>query len=94
MLDEVQTGFGRTGRWFAYQHVGITPDIVTLAKGMGGGVPIGAIVARAQLADVFQPGSHGSTFAGGPLVCAAALAVLRAIREDGLVETRPRWGPT
>ncbi len=92
MLDEVQTGFGRTGRWFAYQHAGITPDIVTLAKGMGGGVPIGAIVARAQLADVFQPGTHGSTFAGGPLVCAAALAVLRAIREEGLVENAASMG--
>lgn len=92
ILDEVQTGFGRTGRWFAYQHVGITPDIVTLAKGMGGGVPIGAVVARAPLADVLQPGSHGSTFAGGPLVCAAALAVVRAIREDGLVDQAAEMG--
>lgn len=92
ILDEVQTGFGRTGRWFAYQHAGITPDIVTLAKGMGGGVPIGAIVARAPLADVFQPGSHGSTFAGGPLVCAAGLAVVRAIREEGLVEHAAEMG--
>ena len=92
ILDEVQTGFGRTGRWFAYQHVGITPDIVTLAKGMGGGVPVGALVARAQLAEVLQPGTHGSTFAGGPLICAAALAVVRAIREDGLVEHAAEMG--
>jgi acetylornithine/N-succinyldiaminopimelate aminotransferase len=92
ILDEVQTGFGRTGRWFAYQHVGIIPDIVTLAKGMGGGVPIGAMVARPALAAVLQPGTHGSTFAGGPLVCAAALAVVRAIREDGLVDRAAEMG--
>ena len=85
-LDEVQTGFGRTGKWFAYQHVGVTPDIVTLAKGMGGGVPIGALIAREELGRVLQPGTHGSTFAGGPLVCAAALAVIEAMREDNLVE--------
>jgi predicted acetylornithine/succinylornithine family transaminase len=92
MLDEVQTGFGRTGRWFAYQHAGILPDIVTLAKGMGGGVPIGAMIARPEVAEVLQPGTHGSTFAGGPLVCAAALAVLRAIREDGLVDRASEMG--
>jgi acetylornithine/N-succinyldiaminopimelate aminotransferase len=92
MLDEVQTGFGRTGRWFAYQHAGITPDIVTLAKGMGGGVPIGALVARSELAQVFQPGSHGSTFAGNPLVCAAALAVMEAIRDENLVEHAAEMG--
>jgi acetylornithine/N-succinyldiaminopimelate aminotransferase len=92
VLDEVQTGFGRTGRWFAYQHAGITPDIVTLAKGLGGGVPIGAFVARPQIAEVLQPGTHGSTFAGGPLVCAAALAVIEALREDGLVEHAAEMG--
>jgi acetylornithine/N-succinyldiaminopimelate aminotransferase len=92
ILDEVQTGFGRTGKWFAYQHAGITPDIVTLAKGMGGGVPIGAIVAREELARAFQPGSHGSTFAGGPLVCAAALAVVAALREDNLIEHGAEMG--
>jgi acetylornithine/N-succinyldiaminopimelate aminotransferase len=92
ILDEVQTGFGRTGRWFAYQHAGITPDIVTLAKGMGGGVPIGAFVGRAELAEVLQPGTHGSTFAGGPLVCAAALAVLRTIQEEDLVERAAEMG--
>ena len=92
ILDEVQTGFGRTGRWFAYQHAGITPDIVTLAKGMGGGVPIGAIVARGELAQAFQPGSHGSTFAGGPLICTAALAALGAIRDENLVERAAQMG--
>jgi acetylornithine/N-succinyldiaminopimelate aminotransferase len=92
ILDEVQTGFGRTGRWFGYQHAGITPDIVTLAKGMGGGVPIGAMVAREELAKAFQPGSHGSTFAGGPLICAAALAVLRTIKEDDLVDRAAEAG--
>ncbi|HET9001417.1 MAG TPA: acetylornithine transaminase [bacterium] len=92
ILDEVQTGFGRTGRWFAYQHAGVTPDIVTLAKGMGGGVPIGAFVGRGQLAEVLQPGSHGSTFAGGPLICAAALAVLRTIQEEDLVDRAAEMG--
>ena len=84
ILDEVQTGLGRTGRWFAHQHHGITPDVMTLAKGLGGGLPIGACLA-APRADVFEPGDHGSTFGGNPLVCAAALAVLSVIERDGLV---------
>jgi acetylornithine/N-succinyldiaminopimelate aminotransferase len=84
ILDEVQTGLGRTGRWFAHQHHGITPDVMTLAKGLGGGVPIGACLA-APRADVFEPGDHGSTFGGNPLACAAALAVLSVIDRDGLV---------
>jgi len=92
ILDEVQTGFGRTGRWFAYQYAGITPDIVSLAKGMGGGVPIGAIVARDEPASVFVPGSHGSTFAGSPLICAAARAAVAAIREEELVERADEMG--
>ena len=92
ILDEVQTGFGRTGRWFAYQYAQITPDIVSLAKGMGGGVPIGAIVARDELARVLVPGSHGSTFAGSPLMCAAARAVVAAIREEELVEHASEMG--
>ena len=92
MLDEVQTGFGRTGKWFAHHHAGVTPDVVMLAKGMGGGVPIGAIVARPEIAEAFQPGSHGSTFAGGPLISAAALAVLRTIREEGLVANAAAMG--
>jgi acetylornithine/N-succinyldiaminopimelate aminotransferase len=84
IVDEVQTGLGRTGRWFGHQHDGITPDVMTLAKGLGGGVPIGACLA-APRADVFEPGDHGSTFGGNPLACTAALAVLRVIEEEGLV---------
>src|SRR5437899_3047288 len=84
ILDEVQTGLGRTGRWFAFQHHGITPDVMTLAKGLGGGVPIAACLASPK-ADVFEPGDHGSTFGGNPLACAAALAVLHVIERDGLV---------
>ena len=84
ILDEVQTGLGRTGRWFAHQHAGITPDVMTLAKGLGGGVPIGACLAKPR-ADVFEPGDHGSTFGGNPLACAAAAAVLQVIERDGLV---------
>jgi predicted acetylornithine/succinylornithine family transaminase len=84
ILDEVQTGLGRTGRWFAFQHHGITPDVMTLAKGLGGGVPIGACLASPK-ADVFEPGDHGSTFGGNPLACSAALAVLHVIERDGLV---------
>ena len=84
ILDEVQTGLGRTGRWFAYQHAGITPDVMTLAKGLGGGVPIGACLANSR-ADVFEPGDHGSTFGGNPLACAVAATVLEVVDRDGLV---------
>ncbi len=84
ILDEVQTGLGRTGRWFAHQHAGIAPDVMTLAKGLGGGLPIGACLANSR-ADVFEPGDHGSTFGGNPLACAAAAAVLHVIERDGLV---------
>jgi predicted acetylornithine/succinylornithine family transaminase len=84
ILDEVQTGLGRTGKWFAHQHDAITPDVMTLAKGLGGGVPIGACLANPR-ADVFEPGDHGSTFGGNPLACMAALAVLHVIERDGLV---------
>ena len=84
ILDEVQTGLGRTGRWFAHQHAGITPDVMTLAKGLGGGVPIGACLANPR-ADVFEPGDHGSTFGGNPLACAVASTVLAVIDRDGLV---------
>ncbi len=84
ILDEVQTGLGRTGRWFAHQHAGITPDVMTLAKGLGGGVPIGATLANAR-ADVFEPGDHGSTFGGNPLACAVAATVLDVVDRDGLV---------
>jgi len=84
ILDEVQTGLGRTGRWFAHQHAGIKPDVMTLAKGLGGGVPIGACLANPR-ADVFEPGDHGSTFGGNPLACAVASTVLDVIQRDGLV---------
>lgn len=86
ILDEVQTGIGRTGELFGYQHFGIEPDIFTLAKGLGGGVPIGAIVAREDVAAAFQPGDHASTFGGNPLVCAAALATLEIIRAPGFLK--------
>ena len=84
ILDEIQTGIGRTGQWFAFQHSNITPDIMTLAKGLGNGVPIGACLARGEAAELFQPGHHGSTYGGNPLVCAAALAVLDTIEKEQL----------
>jgi acetylornithine aminotransferase len=86
MLDEVQTGIGRTGTWFGFQHSGVMPDVMALAKGLGSGMPIGACLARGAAADVFQPGNHGSTFGGNPLACAAALATLDAIEEEKLLE--------
>ena len=85
ILDEIQTGMGRTGTLFAYQHCGIEPDIMTLAKGLGGGVPIGAFLAK-ERASVFGPGDHGSTFGGNPLACAAAYATLNYILEHNIVE--------
>jgi predicted acetylornithine/succinylornithine family transaminase len=86
ILDEVQTGIGRTGRWFAFEHGAVKPDILCLAKALGGGLPIGACLARAEVAGAFQPGDHGSTFGGGPVQCAAALAVLDVIESEGLLE--------
>ncbi len=85
VLDEVQTGMGRTGTFFAHQHDGITPDVVTLAKGLGGGLPIGACLAIGPAADLMTPGLHGSTFGGNPICAAAALAVLRVLAEQNLV---------
>jgi len=85
IFDEVQTGIGRTGKLFAYEHFGITPDIMTLAKGLGGGLPIGAMLATDKVAAGFEPGSHASTFGGNPLVCAAAVTTLDVILEDGFV---------
>ena len=87
LLDEIQTGLCRTGKWFACQHEGVVPDVLTLAKGLGNGVPIGACLARGAAAAVFQPGSHGSTFGGNPLACRAALAVLEVL-ETGKYERR------
>ena len=92
MVDEVQCGLGRTGKWFVYQHAGIQPDVVLLAKGLASGVPIGACLARGAAAGVFKPGTHGSTFGGNPLACAAALATLQAIEEEGLMENASRIG--
>jgi acetylornithine/N-succinyldiaminopimelate aminotransferase len=85
MLDEVQCGAGRTGRFFAFEHAGIRPDAIAMAKGLGGGFPIGAMWVGERAADLFQPGSHGSTFGGTPLACAAALAVLDVIEREGLL---------
>lgn len=85
ILDEVQTGIGRTGKLFAHEHFGISPDIMTLAKALAGGAPIGAMLARDEVAASFVPGTHGSTFGGNPLMAAAAIASIRAILEDGLL---------
>lgn len=86
MFDEVQVGMGRTGRLFAYEHFGVEPDVMTLAKALGGGLPLGAMLARERVAESFPPGSHASTFGGNPVVCRAGLAVLETLLEDGLVE--------
>lgn len=85
ILDEVQTGMGRTGKLFAYEHFGITPDIMAIAKGLGGGVPIGAMLATDKVAAGFQPGNHASTFGGNPLVCAAGVATFEVVLEDGFI---------
>jgi len=92
MLDEVQTGIGRTGTWFAFQHTNIQPDVMSLAKGLGSGVPIGACVARGAAANVFTYGKHGSTFGGNPLACAAGLATLQAIEQEGLCKNAEKMG--
>lgn len=92
VLDEVQTGIGRTGAWFNYQLHGVKPDLVAVAKGLGGGVPIGACLARGKAANLLQPGEHGSTFGGNPLVCAAALAVLDAVEQHGLIAQSQETG--
>jgi acetylornithine/N-succinyldiaminopimelate aminotransferase len=92
IVDEVQTGMGRTGKLFGYQHTGIKPDIITLAKALGGGVPIGAMVAKAELAPSLGPGTHGSTFGGNPIACAAALAVFDALEEDGAIANAAEVG--
>ena len=85
MLDEIQTGMGRSGKWFAFQHNDITPDVMTLAKALGNGVPIGACLAHGAAAEVLTPGTHGSTFGGNPLACRAACAVVETLDQDGLV---------
>ncbi|WP_326648668.1 MULTISPECIES: acetylornithine transaminase [unclassified Streptomyces] len=93
VLDEVQTGIGRTGHWFEYQaHQGVEPDVVTLAKGLGGGLPIGATVAFGPAADLLRPGQHGTTFGGNPVACAAGLAVLDTLAADGVLDAVKRLG--
>ncbi|MBE0619799.1 MAG: acetylornithine transaminase [Burkholderiales bacterium] len=92
MLDEIQCGLGRTGKWFYYQHAGFVPDVVTLAKGLAGGVPIGACLAKGAAAEVFKPGNHGSTFGGNPLACAAALTTLETIEQEKLLANAVKIG--
>jgi acetylornithine aminotransferase len=92
MLDEVQSGTGRTGKWFAFQHSGVRPDVMTLAKGLASGVPIGACLAAGPAAGVFKPGNHGSTFGGNPLACAAALATLEIIETEKLMTNATTMG--
>lgn len=92
MLDEVQSGIGRSGKWFAFQHSQIMPDVVTLAKGLGGGVAIGACLAKGIAAEVFKPGNHASTFGGNPLACAAAIETLNVITDEGLLDHATQLG--
>ncbi len=92
IFDEVQTGCGRTGTWFGYQHDGVVPDIMTLAKSIGGGPALGALVAKAEVAAKLVPGTHASTFGGNPLACAAGIATFEVIEEEGLLENARRVG--
>ena len=92
IFDEIQTGMGRTGKMFCYQHYNVTPDIMVLAKTLGGGFPIGAMIAKRKIADILQPGTHASTFGGNPLACAASLATFEAIEEGDMVEKAARRG--
>ncbi|MBX3013182.1 MAG: acetylornithine/succinylornithine family transaminase [Caldilineaceae bacterium] len=92
VLDEIQTGFGRTGKWFGHQHFDLQPDLLCLAKGIGGGFPMGAIAYTAQVNAALSPGAHGSTFGGGPLACAAGLAALQIYHEEGLIERSAHMG--
>ena len=92
ILDEVQSGVGRTGRWYCYQHSNIKPDILTTAKALGNGIPIGACLAKGEIAQLFKPGLHGSTFGGNPLACRAALAVLDTIEKNNLCERAAKLG--
>ncbi|GAB3666264.1 aspartate aminotransferase family protein [Ramlibacter alkalitolerans] len=92
IIDEVQCGMGRTGKWFAHQWAGIVPDVMPLAKGLGSGVPIAAVVAGPKAADIFQPGNHGTTFGGNPLAMRAGVETIRIMEEDGLLENAARVG--
>ena len=92
MLDEIQTGMGRTGQWFGYQHSGARPDVMTVAKALGNGVPIGACMAQGEAADILSAGKHGSTFGGNPLACAAALAVIETLENENLIKASADTG--
>jgi acetylornithine aminotransferase len=92
MIDEVQCGMGRTGKWFAHQWAGIVPDVMPLAKGLGSGVPIGAVVAGPKAAHIFKPGNHGTTFGGNPLAMRAGVETIRIMEEDGLLENAAKVG--
>lgn len=92
MIDKVQCGMGRTGKWFAHQWAGITPDVMPLAKGLGSGVPVGAVIAGPKAANIFQPGNHGSTFGGNPLAMRAGVETIRIMEEDGLLDNAARVG--
>ena len=92
MIDEVQCGMGRTGKWFAHQWAGIVPDVMPLAKGLGSGVPIGAVVAGPKAANIFQPGNHGTTFGGNPLAMRAGVETIRIMEEDGLLDNAATVG--
>src|SRR5208282_1937833 len=93
IIDEVQTGMARTGEIFGFKHYGITPDVMCLAKALGGGLPIGAMIVKKELSDVFKPGMHGSTFASSPLVCKAALGVIKAIYAGKIMTNVKVQGP-
>jgi len=92
MIDEVQCGMGRTGKWFAHQWAGIVPDVMPLAKGLGSGVPVGAVVVGPKAANIFQPGNHGSTFGGNPLAMRAGVETIRIMEEEGLLENAAQVG--
>ena len=92
IIDEVQTGIGRTGKMFCYQNYGITPDVMTLAKALGGGLPIGVMIAKKELSDILTPGMHASTFGGGPVICRAALGVLKAIQKEKILSNCQNMG--
>ena len=94
VIDAVQTGMGRTGDWFGYEYSGITPDVITLAKGLGGGLPLGAMIAIGDSADLFKPGEHGSTFGGNPITTAAALAVIKTIERQNILKQVRKQGQT
>jgi len=92
ILDEVQSGMGRTGKWFAHQWAGIVPDVMSLAKGLGSGVPVGAVVAKGKAAEVLKPGNHGTTFGGNPLSMRAGIETIRIMEEDGILEHTAKVG--